>query len=57
MVMKKRAKVAESMIHSSDMIMVHDSPKKGDKESMTNSMGFTKGSGEWVIEDIENSDN
>lgn len=32
LVMKKRAKVAESMIHSSDMIMVHDSPKKGDKE-------------------------
>ena len=60
-VMKRRSKVAENMIHSSDVIMVQgESPKKkvGGDFMSNNSLGLnvTKKSNEWSIEDIENND-
>ena len=57
LVKKRRAKVAEgSSINVSDMIMVQEeSPKKRKKNNFEKDLAVTKNSGEWIIEDIEES--
>ena len=56
LVKKRRAKVAESSINVSDMIMVQEeSPKKRKKNNFEKELAATKNSGEWIIEDIEES--
>ena len=56
LVKKRRAKVAEGNINVSDMVMIQeDSPKKRKKNNFDKELAATKNSGEWIIEDIEES--
>ena len=53
---KRRGKVADNSINVSDMVMVQeDSPKKRKKNNFEKELDATKNSGEWIIEDIEES--